>query len=112
MSLCHPVSRPYFVATTPAIYYSPEAQCGSGAPSGGHALELGVQFNDGLGLIPSSPKEEFLINKRFVLSRCTFYTRHRHHCSFEVHVVAARYRHGAQHTAHARRRGSRLLWKG
>lgn len=29
-------------------YYSSEAQYGSGAPSGGHALELGVQLNDGL----------------------------------------------------------------
>lgn len=43
-----PVSGPRFVATTAGIYYSSEAQYGSGAPSGGHVLELGVQLNDGL----------------------------------------------------------------
>lgn len=48
MSLYHPVSMPQFVATTADFYYSSEAQCKSGAASGGQALALGVQLKDDL----------------------------------------------------------------
>lgn len=46
----------------PWLTFISEAQCTSGAPSGGHTLELGVQFNDGyknLGPILAPSKKRF-----------------------------------------------------